>query len=114
MIKLALKKSFGNWVEMGDGVSFKLDYPSIEQEESLQDILFNSGVDSQVRTLKYSRAYIKYTVKDWKGLPIECKLKNNELDNELVWALAGDPLQCGKIYSIISKELEVDETDKKK
>lgn len=125
MIKLALKRSYNNWVDMGDGVSFLLDYPTREQEQRLEDFkygemtnadLIREGSATKTKdSLKYIRYYIKYTVKDWKGINIPCSLNGlNELDDELWWALVKDELQAMKIFSIISKELEFTEADKKK
>lgn len=124
MIKLALRKSFNNWVEMGDGVSFLLDYPTREQEQKLDDLkygemtnveLLEDGSATKTKdSLKYMRYYIKCTVKDWKGIDVPCKLSGNELDGDLWWALVRDEMQAMKIFSVINKELEFTETDKKK
>jgi len=123
-IKLALKKSFNNWVDMGDGVSFLLDYPTREQEQKLDDLkygemtnveLLREGSATKTKdSLKFMRFYIKCTVKDWKGIDSPCKLNLNELDDDLWWALVKDEMQAMKIFSVINKELEFTETDKKK
>ena len=124
-IKLALKKSFNNWVDMGDGVSFLLDYPTREQEQKLDDLkygeitnveLLREGSATKTKdSLKFMRFYIKCTVKDWKGIDTPFRLNGfNELDDELWWALVKEELQAMKIFSVINKELEFTETDKKK
>lgn len=124
MIKLALKKSFNNWVDMGDGVSFLLDYPTREQEQKLEDFKYGEMTNADLiregsvtktkDSLKYIRYYIKYTVKDWKGIDVPCVLSLNELDDNLWWSLVKNELQAMQIFSVISKELEFTEADKKK
>lgn len=117
MIRLELKKSFNGWADMGDGVDFRLDYPTIEQEQKLQDILLKNDPGA---SFKYTQNYIRYTVKDWKGLvdsegnSIPCVVKNGELEKEIWWALVKDPNQASEIYVKIHSELEFNATDKKK
>ncbi len=119
-MKLALKHSESHWVDISEGVKFLIDYPTREQEQELQSITFGSKFTGTDVNLKYTQKYVKFTVKDWQGVTdsegkeIKCVLKDNELDDELWWALAGDPTQALKIFAKIYKETEFTETDKKK
>lgn len=100
---------------MGDGVEFKLDYPTDVQEMKLQDIRFGTKQESDTGAFfKYIQRFIKYTVKDWKGIDVPCKITGGELEDDIWWALVRDQEQALKIYTIISKELEYTESDKKK
>jgi hypothetical protein len=120
-MKLALKKSFSNWVKVGEeGEEFLIDYPSIEQEQELQSIKFSDKYSGADRGLKFSQYYLKFVIKDWKnvndedGKPIKCKLVSNELEESLWWALANDENMSMELFTICWKELEFTENDKKK
>ena len=119
-MKLALKKSFNRWIKVGkEGEEFYIDYPSIEQDQELQSIMFGDEYSGSDRMLKYAQAYLKYVIKDWKNVndesgPVKCKIFNNELDKELWWALFSDEAFASELFVICKKELELTENDKKK
>ena len=119
-MKLALKKSFNRWIKVGkEGEEFYIDYPSIEQDQELQSIMFGDEYSGSDRMLKYAQAYLKYVIKDWKNVndesgPVKCKIVNNELDKELWWALVSDQAFASELFVICKKELELTENDKKK
>ena len=124
-MKLSLKKSFNNWVEVGeteDGkkVKFLLDYPTREQEQQLQTILFSGDYKNNDLGLKYSQQYLKYVIKDWEnvldddGKPIKCQLINNELEDEIWWALVRDGSIALNLFLECNKELVFTPNDKKK
>jgi len=120
-MKLSLKKSFNNWVKVGkEGEEFLIDYPSIEQDQKLQSIKFSDEFSGNDKPLKYFQYFLKFVIKDWKGItgedgkPIKCKLVNNELEEELWWALVSDEAMAMELFTICNKELEFTENDKKK
>ena len=119
-MKLALKKSLTRWVKVGkENEEFYIDYPSIEQEQGLQSIMFGDEYYGSDRMLKYAQAYLKYVIKDWKNIndesgPVKCKVVDNELDKELWWALVSDQTFVSELFIICKNELELTESDKKK
>lgn len=138
-MKLAKKKSFNDWVIIGED-KFLIDYPSREQAYKLRqlflelndlpmkdgELLFKEMTPEQVARVaiadkKYMELYLKVTIKDWQvkdadGNDVKCVLVNNELSNDLFDrmcdSLSQEDLQI--IYKAISKELEFNEADKKK
>jgi hypothetical protein len=120
-MKISTKKSFNNWIKVGeDGEQFLIDYPSVEQQQELQSIQFGSGYTGDDKALKYFQYYLKYVIKDWKGIfdengrEIKCVVKNNELDNDLWWSLVSDQMEAIKLYKICFEELNFTDADKKK
>lgn len=113
MIKLAKKKSKSDWIKI-DEVELLVDYPTNEQEVRLQEVMVDSSLDKEVRNLRYARLFLKFVIKDWKGIDEECKLYNNELDNELWLALTSDIPQTLTIFGKLFEELSFTEVDKKK
>ena len=119
-MKLALKKSFNRWVKVGkEGEEFYIDYPSIEQGQALQSILFGDEYSGSDRMLKYAQAYLRFVIKDWKNVndesgPVKCKIVDNELDKELWWALVSDQTFASELFVICKNELDFTENDKKK
>lgn len=125
MIKLAKKHTFGNWVDMGDGVSFQIDYPTATQQQELDGLMIKMGSCDPEKPnevmLEYARLFIRYTVKDWKGIDEKCELTNNMLKKELWERLTTDPqnsyemiAQSINMWVKISAELEFTDVDKKK
>ena len=123
-MQLSLKKSSDKWisieVEKGDPVEFKLDYPTREQFQELQSIAFSDKYSGNDKMLKYAQLFIKYAVKDWKGIvdgdnkELKCVLKDGEVEDDLWWGLAQRPEMAMNIYLSIAPEIEFTETDKKK
>jgi hypothetical protein len=116
-VKLSTKKSFNNWVKVGESengdVKFLVDYPTREQQQKLDHILFTDATNN-AQQLEYYRHYLKCVIKDWEGLDRECKLIGNELESDCWWALVSDVTQCVELYGAIFTELEFGEVDKKK
>jgi len=138
-MKLANKKSFNDWITVGDD-KFKIDYPTREQSYKLKQIflelndipmkdgvlLYDEMTPKQIARVaiadkRYMEFYLKFTIKDWEvqdkdGNAVKCILMNNELSNDLFdrvcEALSQEDL--GKLYQAINKELEFTESDKKK
>ena len=120
---IVLKKSLSKWVKVSkdDTVEFLIDYPTIKQGEHLDELkydalgkYFNEDLKIDLaKFLKYKRYYLKYVIKDWKGLGDKCELKDGELTDELWTALTRDENQVNLLYELIA-ELDFDNSDKKK
>ena len=119
-MKLTLKKSNSHWVKGTEGEEFFIDYPTREQEQFLQGIVFGDEYSGMDKALKFAQYFLKFTIKDWKGIKdedskeIKCLVKDNELDTDLWWALVRDTKQAFDLYFIFEKELEFTINDKKK
>uniref|UniRef100_A0A6M3IL07 Tail assembly chaperone n=1 Tax=viral metagenome TaxID=1070528 RepID=A0A6M3IL07_9ZZZZ len=118
-MKLRLKNSLNNWVTINDKVKFLIDYPTREQEQKLQRMLF-SDIRNDANQLDYSQHLLKYTIKNWEGVTddndneVKCEIVNNELEDTLWWALVRDVEQLSTLYLLVKKAIEVTENDKKK
>ena len=147
-MKINLKHSQTKWVDIDGESSFEIGYPTIEQSEKLKQLAYEIALvddrlmevgdearenilsalpaDKKAKMLilneKLYKMTIKYSVKDWKGVPdsdgkdVDCVIINNELHPELYKGLVKD-LDLGDlshIYACILNEIEVTETDKKK
>ena len=112
MITLAKKKALNDWIKLEE-VEIKIDYPTLEQEQKLQEIRFSKEFSTAVY-IEYVQRYLKYVIKDWKGISEPCQLVNNELEDNLWWSLVKNTDQAIKLYTVIEKELELLDTDKKK
>jgi hypothetical protein len=135
-MKIALKKTKMNWIKFGDSIEFLIDYPTREQEYKLKEIVYSTlrnlketaemsdeelgkSIMLNQKRLEY---YLKFTIKDWKGISDEegndlsCKLVNNELENILwdSWMKNIDFTELRNIHDLIFSELEFNELDKKK
>ena len=108
------KRSFNNWINISEGIEFLCDYPTREQSQKLQSIMFDDRKSEQVRMIEYTQYFVKCVVKDWKGIDDKCVLVNNELENELWWRVVEDATQALSLWNIINEELQFTETDKKK
>ena len=124
-MKLSLKKSFNNWVEVGENedgskVKFLLDYPTREQEQHLQTILFGGNYKDNDLGLKYSQQYLKYVIKDWENVfdqdnqLVKCEVINGELEESIWWALVRDGVMALNLFVACQKELSFTANDKKK
>lgn len=123
-----LKKSLNKWitVDVENKIEFLIEYPSIEQGEKLAELKYEaigryveySGENKPkldlLKFLAYKRYFIKCAVKDWKGLDDKCELVNNELKDDLHWALVANEGQLNLLYELINAELDFNEDDKKK
>ena len=112
---ITLKKNTPTeWVEYSDA-KFKIDYPKMEQIHKLQDIQASAeGIADKKVMLEYARYYLKFTIKDWDGLDVPCKIVNNELEDELWYALTENIEHTFALFAIIDKALSWKDTDKKK
>ena len=116
-MELAGKKSFNKWVKVDDTFEVKVDYPTMEQEITLQEYLMDTGVSDIIRMSRYSRHFIKCTVKEWRGKAVETeklKLVNNEMEKTQWLRLVKDIDQSTSLWNLINEELEFTAVDKKK
>ena len=131
-MKLAKKFSDSDWLKLDDEVSVKVDYPTREQQKELDRIALskfkefnvnsfdelndNQKVELILANQEYTELYLRYTIKDWRGLGEDCKVENNQLDAEqwgrLIRGTSREELT--KLYELIYKELSFTDTDKKK
>jgi len=137
-MEIMLKESKTGWVKVSDSISVLVGYPTIEQDEELKKILYEVGFitnDQNVDDLtpkdksdlmslneKYYKLYLKYTIKDWKGVNFSggdeavFKLTKNEMDDGL-WQKLCRALVLSDIYELvklIKKEIDFNDSDKKK
>ena len=133
-MKLTLRKSFGNWIAVGDNadtgeaIEFMLDYPTLEQQQTLDQMKYDYSNLRAVKQsltadtitidyykyLEFKRKYIACTVKDWKGIAEKCEVVNGELSPVLLSALTRDESQVNALFEKINAALEFTESDKKK
>lgn len=116
MIKLPKRKA--EWIDL-EGGRLKVDYPQGEHSHKLQDLFVDlSGKKSEM--LDFARLYIKYTVKDWENLfeidgeELKCKLKDNELDDDVWKMITEDYTIVLKLYEAIESQIGWSDLDKKK
>jgi len=120
MKKISKKKTFNDWVKGSDGEEYLIDYPTIEQQQHLQSIQAGDEFSGNDKPLKYYQYFLKYVIKDWKGItdedgiPVKCKLVNNELEDNLWWSLVGGITGVLDLAVLFNNELAFNETDKKK
>lgn len=126
---MEIKAFDGNkWVKPTkfEGAEFKVEYPTTEQKFKLDSIVEDSTVQKDGQPIwkvsgfnKWVRYYVKFTVKDWKGLTaqgkeIKCKVKDNELDSDLWEKLVADDELAVNLYDAINEKLKWEGTPKKK
>ena len=137
---IVLKESKTGWIKIDDELELLIDYPTIEQDNKLKKILYEVSFipeldfENQDNLLGESKAhlmalnslyfqyYIRYTIKDWKGIndpegnAVECIIVNNEIEAKL-WTKLCRVIPLNDLYEIVKKikaELEFTEIDKKK
>ena len=113
-LTLKKKKSKSDWVKVSDTQALKVDYPTLEQAQLLEDILLDEDINDKKRMLKYQRYFLKFSIKDWKGLVDKCELIDNELELSLWQSLTLSFTQTTALFDLVNKELEWTEFDKKK
>lgn len=119
-MEIALKKSPTHWVKLEkDEVEFYLSPISVEQYEFIDTFQYDETLSAYGKVLKAARYYIKYAVKDWKGIKedgneIKCIVRNNELEDNLWWALVSAEENVLELYTIVLREVGWTENDKKK
>jgi len=120
-MKLALKKSPTHWVKLDkDEAEFYLSPISVSQYEMIDTFQYDESLSDYGKVLKAARYYIKYAIKDWKklldddGNEIKCVIKNDELEDELWWALVNSEASVLELYMLVLKEVGWTENDKKK
>lgn len=120
-MKLRKKKTLADWKDVGDGMSIKIDYPTMRQEQKLQSIFSKEDKDF----LKYAQLLARYAIKDWQGVDEKCILvediensdeneKATMLDVDLWWMAVSNPENAVTLGNIIWEEIGWTETDKKK
>lgn len=121
-ITIAKRKSFNDWITIEEGIRIKIDYPTREQSQKLNDLMLDTSEDKIPRKnmMKYMNFYLKFTIKDWEGIKdeqgsnVECKLVGNELETNLWYDLIQQSDVASTLFGKINEALEVTETDKKK
>jgi hypothetical protein len=132
MINIKLKNRPSKIINV-NGYEIKIDYPTIEQQDQLNEILFQSiFIDNKIRETKdplliaklqaekvnlynqYMRLFLRFTIKDIKGLPEAIKVENNQLSDDSYEKLCYDLEQVRTLFNVINNEIEFTETDKKK
>ena len=113
MLKLALRTLNNHWVKLDEDISFFIDYPTMEQEQKLQEIIY-SDFENGSNQVKYTQHYLKYVIKDWKGIDLKCELVNNELKDDIWWLLVRDLTRASSLFALFRGELEFSDVDKKK
>ena len=124
-MQLNLKKSFDNWIEVGDNedgskVKFKIEYPTREQEQGLQSIKYSGKYTEGDISLKYAQRFLKCVIKDWEGIfdqdgnAVKCQIVSNELEESIWWALASNEAMAMSLFMKCYEELEFTGNDKKK
>lgn len=141
---MILKKSKTKVLDLGEilprftGCTLTIDYPTIEQMESIRglgfEMIYTDSEDKEIEKTpeKQSRLliiseqiakfYMKYCIKDWNGFlgedeqPIKFELINNamspKLFNQFVYNLTYEEMI--KIGTAIQSQVEFSEADKKK
>ena len=115
-MKLTLKKKgiSTNWVKLEEDQALKVDYPTLSQSERLEEVLLDDTIDDKKRMLKYQRLFLKFTIKDWKGLDDKCELIENELASELWEDVVSNFTQVSFLFEKVNKVLEWNNFDGKK
>lgn len=132
-IDIKLKKSATKTIKLDNGIELAVDYPTASQWSKLQELLYQVFlIDEEINNCKdsfkvvelkarkislmneYMKQFLRYTIKDIKGIDGEIKVVNNELDNESYEAITYDLIQVRTLYDLISSEINFDEVDKKK
>lgn len=112
-----------NWAEIKVGEdTFKLllDYPTPEQEQRLQSIIYGVDYLGEDKIVKYAQLSLRYSVKDWRGIndtddkPVEFKLVKDEMDKDQWWAFVRDADFATAVFMQVSKKIEFNVLDKKK
>lgn len=127
-MQLLLFDDINSWVQLECGVKIKVDYCNIVQKFKLDNLIANYAdtteekSDEERNKLLYMHAYytIKFHLKDWEGVgksgeeSIELKLKDNEVEDSLMNAIANNTILFWQCYNSISSATKFDTSDKKK
>lgn len=112
-----------NWVDIKVGEdTFKLllDYPTPEQEQRLQSIMYGVDYLGEDKVVKYAQLSLRYCIKDWRGIndtndkPVELKLIDNEMDKDQWWAFVRNAEFATAVFLQVNKKIEFNVLDKKK
>jgi len=116
-ITLPKRDTITDWVDLEDGKKLKVDYPKGKQVHILQDLSVAvtdlDGNYNYSNFLKYSRMFLKFTIKDWDGFSVPCKLHKNELDDDLWYDITEDIATTQYLYSKIEEVVRWNEYEKK-
>ena len=112
-----------NWIDIdyeGDKFKLLIDYPTPEQEQRLQSILYGIDFLGEDRGIKYAQYVIRFVIKDWKNVidennnEVELILSNNMMDEKQWWSLVHDPIYAVGLFKIINNKIKLTNLDKKK
>lgn len=114
---MELRKKLHNdgWIDIDDNHAIKVDYPTLEQHEILEQLVLDNMDNQKVSSsYKFYKLLIKYCIKDWKGFDEECVVENGELAKDLYALITYSISQTMELGNLINKEIEFLEVDKKK
>lgn len=143
---MILKKSKTKWIEVDgfEGVKVKIDYPTIEQDEELRELFFQSihnnpnytkdkkapdiiltieqRAKENILSERIAKFRIKFCVKDWEGIKdeggknIKLEIVNNEIEDELFAQFIRNFKFSDliKLGTKIQNEISFNDADKKK
>ena len=121
-LNLTKVKSNSHWVKITKAIEFEIDYPTIEQELLLQEVMMNDTQDEGIRRIRYARLYLKYTIKNWRSTtpsfdkfkPLIKNDSGTEMEDGQWKGLIKDSVQLMDLMGIITEKLDFGEKDKKK
>lgn len=123
---------FERWVKVNKEVEIKLGYLTEEQKYKLEEMFLEcaeikgEGKDTKFRIsnplklLKFQNYTVRYQVKEWKGItidgkPFECELDGDQISNETFKIMLNySPLMSAFYKAIENSPLSFGDTDKKK
>lgn len=133
-----------NGERVDTGIKLEIDYPTLEQQDILDDLhnqalkpalekalelsqgkeLTDDETDKinrqciayidPVKFREYKRSVIRFSLKGLEGSDIQIKLKDGIIEEETFKALIRDKEQSDLLYFSIEPEIKFTETDKKK
>jgi hypothetical protein len=130
-MQLMLFDDKNSWIEIEKGFSIKIDYCNVKQQMKLEVMLDNyrkvamkedKVVESEEAVglfYEYATYYVKYHIKDWKGVSdgkkdLLFELENDEMKDNLWKGLVNNTNVFWKLFNAIHTKLRFNETDKKK
>lgn len=112
---MEIRKRLSNdgWVDLGENIAIKLDYPTVEQYTVLENIVMNGDVTQQ-SMYEYYKKLIQFCIKDWKGFDEKCEIVGNQLTDDLLYLITYSIKQTLELGQLINNEIGFFEVDKKK
>lgn len=115
-ISLPKRHIDSDWLTINDK-RIKVDYPKGKQIHKLQDLqlkMIGNGDKLEYSVfVEYARTYLKYTIKDWEGFSLPCKLVNDELEDSLWYDLTSDIERTQFLFEKIEEVLRWNDVEKK-